>query len=59
MKIIGGFLMFVGGVIDFIQLFMIGTETDFETFRFMSIIGTVLFFVGLGIYSLSNGANKI
>ena len=59
MKIFGVFLIFIGGLIEFIQLIFFFTNMDFETFKITSIIGTVLFFIGLGICGMSDGANKI
>ena len=59
MKILGGFLMFIGGIIDVIQMFMLTGDPDFEIFNGLTIAGTIIFFVGLGLYSLSNYSSKV
>lgn len=60
MKVLGYILLGIGGIIDFIQMIMLLFEDmDYQLFNVYTIVGTILFFVGLGLISVSGGSRKV
>lgn len=60
MKALGYLFMFIGGVIDIVQLFIISDGiTSAESFNNLTIIGSILFLIGILLASFSDGSGKL